>query len=332
LSRCRSSDFKRNRAGDGKRSQPCEPIRQIAEALAEEDAGLDRVGLARANALCPGVADAPCQTGRDHHLMQLALVQQVLERKRGRVESRALGDSPVSVNPSALDSNGKRRCEQPRERSADPVICDIRTFARMLEARHGRKYQFVHDRRIVKRKRAGKDPVANDPVCLSCMGDREQRCSEQPSHPSVDAFVSDSKVMGRTLPPSSGGARPSIMREHENLCLTCPKHAHGRPRPMHDGSAQRHGSWWTIENAGIGAGECDRLVRSDADARKGNRSGVDDVREGSRQRVESTALIVQIERAVMVVGVGARDSRSDTRVAVGGDWRRLIHIQRVVVD
>jgi hypothetical protein len=52
------------------------------------------------------VADAPCQTGRDHHLMQLALVQQVLERKRGRVESRALGDSPVSVNPSALDSDG----------------------------------------------------------------------------------------------------------------------------------------------------------------------------------------------------------------------------------
>jgi hypothetical protein len=68
--------FKRNRAGDGKRSQPCEPIRQIAEALAEEDAGLDRVLLARANALSPGVADAPCQTSRDHHLMQLALVQQ----------------------------------------------------------------------------------------------------------------------------------------------------------------------------------------------------------------------------------------------------------------
>jgi hypothetical protein len=101
---------------------------------------------------------------------------------------------------------------------------------------------------------------------------------------------------------------------------------------MHDGSAQRHGSWWTIENAGIGAGKCDRLVRGDADARKGNRSGVDDVREGSRQRMESTALIVQIERAVMVVGVGARDSRSDMRVAVGGDWHRLIHIQRVVVD
>jgi hypothetical protein len=48
--------------------------------------------------------------------------------------------------------------------------------------------------------------------------------------------------------------------------------------------------------------------------------------------MESTALIVQIERAVMVVGVGARDSRSDMRVAVGGDWHRLIHIQRVVVN
>src|ERR1700732_1502732 len=67
-------------------------------------------------------------------------------------------------NPPALDSDGRRRGEQPRERPADAVIRDIRTFARMLEARHGRKYQFVHNRRIVKRKRAGKDPVADDPV------------------------------------------------------------------------------------------------------------------------------------------------------------------------
>jgi hypothetical protein len=72
--------------------------------------------------------------------------------------------------------------------------------------------------------------------------------------------------------------------------------------------------------------------RDYADARKANRNSIDDVREGSGQGMESTALIVQIERAVMVVCVGARDSRSDMRVAVGGDWHRLIHIQRVVVD
>ena len=56
------------------------------------------------------------------------------------------------------------------------------------------------------------------------------------------------------------------------------------------------------------------------------------MREGAGQGMESTALILQIERAVMVVGVRVRDSRSDMRVAVGSDWRCLIHIQRVVVD
>lgn len=50
-----------------------------------------------------------------------------------------------------------------------------------------------------KRKCSGKDPVADDPVCLSCMGDREHRRSEQPSHPTVDAFVSDPNVMCRPL-------------------------------------------------------------------------------------------------------------------------------------
>jgi hypothetical protein len=48
----------------------------------------------------------------------------------------------------------------------------------MFEARHGRQYQFVHDCRVVKRKRAGKDPIADNPVRLSCMGDRDNRRSE----------------------------------------------------------------------------------------------------------------------------------------------------------
>jgi len=48
--------------------------------------------------------------------------------------------------------------------------------------------------------------------------------------------------------------------------------------------------------------------------------------------MESAALVVQIERAVMVVGVRVSHSRFHKRVAVGSDRRRLIHIQRVVVD
>ena len=66
---------------------------------------------------------------------------------------------------------------------------------------------------------------------------------------------------------------------------------HGR-RPMRDGSAQGHGSWWTIENTGTAAGECDQLVRHYSHTRKVNRSGVDNVWEGAGQRMEGAALIV----------------------------------------
>ena len=103
-------------------------------------------------------------------------------------------------------------------------------------------------------------------------------------------------------------------------------------RPMRDGSAQRLGSWRTIENTGIAAGECDQLVREYARARKVNRSGVDNVRKMSGQRMEGAALIVQTEHAVMVVSIGIRDGRFGSRVPVGGDRRRFIHIQRVVAD
>ena len=124
---------------------------------------------------------------------------------------------------------------------------------------------------------------------------------------------------GRVGPllPSPGGARQLVMREHENLMPHLSKRAHGRRGPMRDGSAQRHGSWWTIENTGIAAGECDQLVRDYAHARKVNRSGVDNVRKRSGQRMEGAALIVQTEHAVMVVGIGIRDGRFDSEGARG---------------
>ena len=101
---------------------------------------------------------------------------------------------------------------------------------------------------------------------------------------------------------------------------------------MRDGSAQRLGSWRAIENTGIAAGECDQLIREYARARKVNRSGVDNMRKMSGQRMEGAALIVQTEHAVMMVSFGIRDARFGRRVPVGGDRRRFIHIQRVVAD
>ncbi|MGZ3286029.1 MAG: hypothetical protein ACXU9A_25520, partial [Xanthobacteraceae bacterium] len=110
------------------------------------------------------------------------------------------------------------------------------------------------------------------------------------------------------------------MREHRNLMPHLSKaRAFGHRRPTRGGSAQRHGSWWTIENSGVGAGERDQLIPDDARARKVSRSGVENVREGSGQRMESAALIVQTERAVMMVGIGSRDGRLDKRVSVGSN-------------
>src|ERR1700730_18126464 len=48
--------------------------------------------------------------------------------------------------------------------------------------------------------------------------------------------------------------------------------------------------------------------------------------------MEGTALIVEIERTVMVVSIRVRVSRTHMRMPVGGDWRHLIHVQGALVD
>jgi hypothetical protein len=48
--------------------------------------------------------------------------------------------------------------------------------------------------------------------------------------------------------------------------------------------------------------------------------------------MQSTTLVVQIERAVMVIRVRVFNIRSDMGMAVGFDGNRLKHIQRMLVD
>ena len=48
--------------------------------------------------------------------------------------------------------------------------------------------------------------------------------------------------------------------------------------------------------------------------------------------MQGTALIVEIERAMVVVSIGVRSSRFEISVPVGSDRRRLIHIEGVLVD
>ena len=101
---------------------------------------------------------------------------------------------------------------------------------------------------------------------------------------------------------------------------------------MRDSSAQRQRSWWAIENAGLAAGERNQLIRGYSHAHKVNGSVINRLRQRAGERMEGTALIVEIERAVMVVSIRVRGSRFHMRVPVGSDWRRLIHVQGVLVD
>jgi hypothetical protein len=101
---------------------------------------------------------------------------------------------------------------------------------------------------------------------------------------------------------------------------------------MRDGSAQRQRSWRTIKNTGIGAGECAEVLCNNTNARRANPRDPSTFREGSSQHVQGTALVMQIERTVMVVCVRIGDSRLYMRVFVHADRCRPVNIQRVVVE
>src|SRR5262245_38026782 len=117
--------FERHRAGNAERPQPREVIRKITEALAEEDAGMDRVGSIGANPLGAGVADAPTQPGGHQRLVQIVAVDCSFDREIRDIESRPLGAAPVAVNPSAVDTDPQRWSPQAKKRPTEPVVDDI---------------------------------------------------------------------------------------------------------------------------------------------------------------------------------------------------------------
>src|SRR5262249_43828013 len=91
-------------------------------------------------------------------------------------------------------------------------------------------YQFVHDRRIIKCKCAGKDPVPYNSVGLSRRRDHDHCRRDQPSRPTAGMDApSDQIAPDRLLLPSRGGTRPTRMREHENLMPHLSKNVRAAP-------------------------------------------------------------------------------------------------------
>ena len=165
----------------------------------------------------------------------------------------------------------------------------------MFEARYGRPHQFVHDRWIIKCKCTGKNPVAYNSMGLGRRRDNDHCRHDQPLHPTAGmGATSDQNAPDRLLLPSRGGTRPTRVREHEDLMphlKTC-----ARPNgPVRDSSDQRHGFWWTLGKTRLSSGERDRFGDDGAHAHEVSRRGIEDVWKRPGQRMQRTALIVQIK-------------------------------------
>src|SRR5262252_9145296 len=126
--------FERHRAGNAERPQPREAVWKITEALAEEDAGEDRVGSIGADPLGARVPDGPTQPGRHQHLVQIVAVDLAFHGEAGCVEAEPLGAAPIPLNPSAVDTDPEGRSQEAKERPAEPVVDDIAAFVRMFGA------------------------------------------------------------------------------------------------------------------------------------------------------------------------------------------------------
>ena len=216
--------------------------------------------------------------------MQIVLVEQSFQSETRRLEPGALGASPVAMYPAAFDFKGERRRQQPQERPADAVILDVGAVAGMLEARHRRQDQFVHHRRVVERKGAGKEPIADNAVRESGVRHRDHGGRDQPHR--------NGNAQRRLLHPSPEGAEPARMHEHENLMPRPSKRRTRRERPVRC-EFRSKARIWEDDRAGRG---CHRRLfsRSQPRERKLDRARIEDLRQRAGQHVQGAALIVQV--------------------------------------
>jgi hypothetical protein len=88
--------------------------------------------------------------------MQIISANLALDREVGCIEPGARRDTPIAVNPSAVDANTKCLRQQTKKGPAVAVIDDIPTFAGMLQVWKVRNYRFISNGGIIERERTGK--------------------------------------------------------------------------------------------------------------------------------------------------------------------------------
>ena len=89
-------------------------------------------------------------------------------------------------------------------------------------------------------------------------------------------------------------------------------------------------SWRTLDKDGITISERDHFGSNNAGARKGIDGNIPNLWYGSGQRMQSAALVVQVNKAMMMIGVSCADALH-MNVGVADDGRDFKYVQGVIV-
>lgn len=102
-------------------------------------------------------------------------------------------------------------------------------------------------------------------------------------------------------------------------------------QPTHDSSDSRQRSWRPIHEDRRAVRKRGRFDWAHPHAAERHWHGIGNLRKRTGQGVQSAALIVQVQDAMMMVGIGRYDSARDVNVSVPGDGSTFEYVQRVVI-
>jgi hypothetical protein len=96
--------------------------------------------------------------------MQVISVDLAFDGEVGCIEALPRGSAPITMNPSAVDTNTKRVRKKTEKGPTVAVSDKVSTFAGMLGDCKVRDYGFIRNGGIIKRERSGKKSITGDTV------------------------------------------------------------------------------------------------------------------------------------------------------------------------
>ena len=167
LRRVPRGDRHAERARHRHRLHEVERVGQVAEALAEEERGRDRVEPLGADLAIARAADVPGDPGGQQHLVRVTFEKDVLQSDLEVVEAgHRLAVIGVEQPPVAAEAEAEVGAEPFRKLTRDVGRARRRlvALATQLDAGHRRQRQLVGDEGIVGGERRGKEALAGEAV------------------------------------------------------------------------------------------------------------------------------------------------------------------------